>query len=678
VYAPAHLGHARTYVCLDVLRRCLEHFAASSPSSPGAAPHPVFVLNITDVDDKILAAAAAEAEGSAESPTDLARRYEGEFWRDWDALHLLRPHVVTRVTEYVDPHIVDYVTQLLESGMAYNDGDGNVYFDVRAFEAKMEPAGTRYGKLGPPPAPSSASGASLDSEAPSGGAVVVDEQDADSETPASDGSWEKRDLRDFALWKRRKPGELLYWDSPFGQGRPGWHIECSAMIHAVQSQLADSHVFCLHAGGVDLQFPHHCNEIAQAEAFHACRAVQEQHRRPPSETPRKEWIPHWVHTGHLYIDGMKMSKSLKNFITIQEMLSSSSLTSSDNAATLSRGDDFRLWCLSSSYRDSVTYSRDRLTQARRTREQIVQVLLDGEDWLVRAEADALATKRLDARARDLLLAAQYASSRCVNALASDLDGPTYLKELSKLVAAANTYMETDLSARSSPSEPLRNALAAIRKLLALVGFSDATCRAGLALGTGSASPSSRVVGGERALLDELCRFRSAVRNLAVPGVREKAPSPGSGDNPLADILALCDDARERVFPALGVELLDDRIVSDASPPHGDASINEGRVRWKYCVPRKPAPPHPAISSAAQVVKSSAFVDPLSIPVESFFRMGQYEGRFREFESSGMPTQMADGSPVSNRLRDKLQKKLERHARRLEEADQRKETEVEQQ
>jgi hypothetical protein len=252
-----------------------------------------------------------------------------------------------------------------------------------------------------------------------------------------------------------------------------------------------------------------------------------------------------------------------------------------------------------------------------------------------------------------------------------LDGPTYLKELSKLVAAANAYMETDLSARCSPSEPLRNALVAIRKLLALVGFSDATCRAGLALGTGSASPSSRVVGGERALLDELCRFRSAVRSLAVSGVREQTPSPGSGDNPLADILALCDDARERVFPALGVELLDDRIVSDASPPHGDASINEGRVRWKYCVPRKPAPPHPAISSAAQAVKSSAFVEPLSIPVESLFRMGQYEGRFREFEPSGMPTQLADGSPVSNRLRHKLQKKLERHARRLEEADQRK-------
>jgi hypothetical protein len=374
---------------------------------------------------------------------------------------------------------------------------------------------------------------------------------------------------------------------------------------------------------------------------------------------------------------MKMSKSLKNFITIQEMLSSSSSPSSDHAATLSRGDDFRLWCLSSSYRDSVTYSRDRLKRARRTREQIVQVLLDGEDWLVRAESDALATKRLDARARDLLLAAQYASSRCANALASDLDGPTYLKELSKLAAAANAYMETDVSARSSPSEPLRNALAAIRKLLALVGFSDATCRAGLARATGSASPSSRVAGGERALLDELCRFRSAVRSLAVSGVREQTPSPGSGDNPLADILALCDDARESVFPALGVELLDDRIVSDASPSHGDASSDKGRGRWKYCVPRKPAP-RQAISSAAQAVKSSSAVDALSIPVESFFRVGQYEGRFREFEPSGLPTQMADGSPVSNRLRDKLRKKLERHARRLEEADQRKETEVEQQ
>jgi cysteinyl-tRNA synthetase len=664
VYAPAHLGHARTYVCLDVLRRCLEHFSSAASSSLSPQPHPVFVLNITDVDDKILAAAAAatatessSADGNnstEESPTDLARRFEGEFWRDWDALNLLRPHVVTRVTEYVDPCIVDYIAQLLESGVAYNDGNGNVYFDVRAFETKMKPAGTHYGKLGPP---SSASGVSLHSDACSD---AVDEQHNDPDFPILDSSWQKRDPRDFALWKGRKPGELLYWDSPFGEGRPGWHIECSAMIHAVQSQLRDSHVFCLHAGGVDLQFPHHCNEIAQAEGFYSNRFLQEQ--RSPlqlSDTERQEWIPHWVHTGHLYIDGMKMSKSLKNFITIQEMLSSST----DNATMLARGDDFRWWCLSSSYRDSVTYSKNRLKQARRAREQIVQVLLDGEVWLARAEANAYAAKRLDARARNLLVAAQGASSRCLSALASDLDGPTYQKKLSKLVANAKTYIETDLSARNSPSEPLRAAVATIRNLLSLVGFSDVTSRAGLALATSSASSASHVVGGERALLDEMCRFRTAVRNLAVSGI-----SMGNCRTPLTDILALCDDARNRVFPALGVELFDNRVVSDASPTQGYAtSDDDGRAFWKYCVPRKPTS-HQSMSSLTQVGKSSAVLDPLSIPLDLFFRVGPYKGQFREFEPSGLPTLMADGSPVSNRLRKKLEKKLEKQARRLEEAE----------
>jgi len=293
-YAPAHLGHARTYVCLDIVRRILEHTLSLS-----GKPAPLFFMNITDVDDKILAA----AKEAGESPLALARRYEHEFWQEMDALGCLRPHVVTRVTEHVQSDLVPYIERLVENGMAYTAENG-LYFDVRAFEAKMGHL-TKYGKLAPP---SSATDFFLLNES----------------SPSVDNI--KKDPRDFVLWKNRKVGEGIFWESPWGEGRPGWHIECSAMIEYVQKKFQDSHTFHVHAGGVDLSFPHHTNEIAQSEAYH-------------SDECSHEWIPHWVHTGHLYIQDLKMSKSLKNFITIKELLE---VDATVKSALSAPGDDFRL------------------------------------------------------------------------------------------------------------------------------------------------------------------------------------------------------------------------------------------------------------------------------------------------------------------------------------------------
>jgi cysteinyl-tRNA synthetase len=630
VYAPAHLGHARTYVCLDVLRRVMEHVQASSSPSTATAtpPQPLFVLNITDVDDKIL---AATSSWGAESPLVLARRYEAEFWRDWDALNLLRPHVVTRVTEHVSGSIVPYVRKLVQNGTAYEAGDGDVYFDVRAFESKMQPS-SQYGKL----APASAQSSSEEGSHSAG--------NDDSESQLS----RKRDPRDFALWKRWKPGEGAHWDSPFGVGRPGWHIECSAMIHAVQEQFKDSHVFALHAGGVDLQFPHHCNEIAQAEAYYS---------NTDFHAPPHEWIPHWVHTGHLYIDGMKMSKSLKNFITIQDLLSS--LGGEAESTLSSPADVFRLWCLSSSYRDSVTYSAESIVHASVMRERIVQLLLDGEEWLRRAASFPFATKLLDDNGQQLLALALHTTPWCLDALTSDLDGPQFLRDLSSLVGATKKFVESDSSARSLPSEPVYASLYTIRNLLRLVGFSDVTTQAGLSVRSGSIS-SSNIVGGERALLDELSRFRASIRNLAVAGIR----SSGDQGDYLSQILAVCDDARDRVLPSLGVELFDHPVpLEDAS---SDDANGDGTTQWRYCVPRTPASSlresnTTETSSKAQI---RSVLDVRSVSPTDFFRVGQYEGQFKEFDADGVPTVMSDGAPVSDRLRKKLQKKLEKLMKRL--------------
>lgn len=151
------------------------------------------------------------------------------------------------------------------------------------------------------------------------------------------------------------------------------------MIETVSEQFRDTHTFAVHAGGIDLKFPHHTNEIAQAEAF---RDNDEEADQLDAHPSRREWIPHWVHTGHLHIDGLKMSKSLKNFITIEELLEDE-----PNGETLSSSpsDDFRLWCLglSGSYRSGATYSKSRIDDARRIRHTIVEFLVQGEEWVDR-------------------------------------------------------------------------------------------------------------------------------------------------------------------------------------------------------------------------------------------------------------------------------------------------------
>jgi cysteinyl-tRNA synthetase len=236
-YAPAHLGHARTYVCLDIVRRVLE---ARANITHNVIP-PLFVMNITDVDDKILAAAAEKQE----SPIALARKFEAEFWRDLDALNCLRPHVVTRVTECVESHIVPFIERLVDQGMAYEIDDG-VYFHVRAFNERLGTI-TKYGKLAP--------------------AAAAQDLEITSRNNLDAKASQKKDPRDFVLWKRRKTDEPLAWSSPWGEGRPGWHIECSSMIEEIQSRFEATHQFLVHAGGVDLKFPHHTNEIAQSEAY---------------------------------------------------------------------------------------------------------------------------------------------------------------------------------------------------------------------------------------------------------------------------------------------------------------------------------------------------------------------------------------------------------------------------
>ena len=250
VYDLCHLGHARVFVVFDMVTRWLR-----------ASGYRVeYVRNITDIDDKII----KRAQENNETPAALTERFIAAMHEDERALGVLPPDHEPRATAYV-AQMLALIAQLIRNGLAYPAPNGDVYYSVRAFPT--------YGRL---------SGKSLD-ELRAGERVEIDPN--------------KRDPMDFVLWKAAKPGEPA-WESPWGAGRPGWHIECSAM----SADLLGQH-FDIHGGGQDLQFPHHENEIAQSEGAHGCTFVN-----------------YWLHNGFVRVDNEKMSKSLGNFFTIREVL----------------------------------------------------------------------------------------------------------------------------------------------------------------------------------------------------------------------------------------------------------------------------------------------------------------------------------------------------------------------
>ena len=284
VYNYIHVGNARPIIMFDVLRRYLEYRGYEV----------TFVQNFTDVDDKIIKRANEEGISSEE----VAKKYIAEYFTDAHALGVREATVHPKATENIQ-QIIDLITTLIDKGYAY-EVNGDVYYRTLKFKD--------YGKLSHQPIEDLQSGARID---------VNDI---------------KENPLDFALWKAAKPGEPS-WDSPWGKGRPGWHIECSAMSNRYLGKTID-----IHCGGSDLAFPHHENEIAQSEAANGCKFVN-----------------YWLHNGFINIDNKKMSKSLGNFFTVRE------------AAAVYGYDCIRMFMLMSHYRSPLNYSGEILMQAKAAR-----------------------------------------------------------------------------------------------------------------------------------------------------------------------------------------------------------------------------------------------------------------------------------------------------------------------
>ncbi|XP_073699261.1 probable cysteine--tRNA ligase, mitochondrial isoform X2 [Garra rufa] len=462
VYDHAHLGHACSYVRFDILQRILSRVFEINV---------IHVMVITDIDDKIIQRSLEQNI----SPTVLARMYEEEFKRDMQALQVLPPAVYMRVTDNI-PQIVTFIERIIGNGHAYVTSQGNVYFDTQSI-------GNRYGKL-----------------VKLGG--IVGEM----------GAQDKRDPRDFALWKASKPNEP-YWESPWGQGRPGWHIECSTIASSVFGSQLD-----IHSGGIDLAFPHHENEIAQSEAYHQC----------------EQWGNYFLHSGHLHLKGSveKMSKSLKNFITIKDFLESYT------------ANEFRLFCLLTRYRSAIDYSDASMNEARSTLSTIsaffhnAQAYMQGHIQCQPIEEGILWER----------LSATQSSVR--KALADDFDTPKAVDVIMNLIHHGNCQLQPATKVDGPRSPAVFGAmLSYVREIMAVFGVD--------LLDRKEVHDSSGVLNN---VVEELVHFRSEVRKFAL-SVEDQDPQTGSEiqkRHPQPDrvpLLKACDVLRNNLAP-LGVHIKD--------------------------------------------------------------------------------------------------------------------------
>ena len=349
VYNYFHIGNARPFIVFDTLRRYLVYRGYAV----------TFVQNFTDIDDKMIR--RANEEGT--SVAALGERFIAEYYRDADALGIARASANPRATEHI-PEIIALVQKLVDGGHAYAPGNGDVYFSVRSFPG--------YGKL---------SGQN------------IDDLENGARVEPGDG---KRDPLDFALWKGEKPGEPA-WDSPWGRGRPGWHIECSAMSMALLGESFD-----IHAGGQDLIFPHHENEIAQSEA-----------------ATGKPFARYWLHNGYINVDNQKMSKSLGNFFTVRDISREFDLEA------------VRMFMLSVHYRNPVNFSRELIQQA----EAALTRLRTARERLAEAQ-------RADETPEDTVFTASLDGfrTRFEAAMDDDLNTADALGALFDLARACNTFV----------------------------------------------------------------------------------------------------------------------------------------------------------------------------------------------------------------------------------------------
>ncbi|KEI17186.1 cysteine--tRNA ligase [Clostridium haemolyticum] len=357
VYNYFHIGNGRTFLVFDTIRRYFEYKGYKVN----------FIQNFTDIDDKMIKKANEENV----TVKELGDRFINEYYKDADGLNIKRATVNPRATEFMD-EIISFVKDLIDKGYAY-EVDGDVYFSTKKF--------AEYGKL---------SGQNLD-DLQAGARITVDER--------------KQDPMDFAIWKNEKPGEPS-WESPWGKGRPGWHIECSCMAHKLLGDTID-----IHAGGADLVFPHHENEIAQSEARNG-----------------KDFANYWMHSAYLNINNKKMSKSLNNFFTTREILERYD------------AEVIRLFMLSAHYRTPLNFSDELLESAKASNERLYNSIGNLERLL-----DEVKIEKITEYEKEYIKVLNSYKEKYIEKMDDDFNTADAIAVIFDLIKEINTHVNTDSS-----------------------------------------------------------------------------------------------------------------------------------------------------------------------------------------------------------------------------------------
>lgn len=578
VYAESHMGHARTYVSLDIIRRITKEFLNYNV---------ILCQNVTDIDDKIIIRSSEKGVPFRE----LAAKYEKEFVEDMLTLGVPLPDLVTRVSEFI-PEIISYIQGLIDKNIAY-ESHGSVYFSTTEFQKQ----GHKYGKLMPEQ-------------------IGNSELIAEGEGALSSND-DKKAPDDFVLWKKTKEhADGMFepsWSSPWGPGRPGWHIECSAMSNYAFGKESGG---CLdvHAGGVDLKFPHHENEIAQSEGYSGSH----------------QWVNYWLHTGHVNIKGFKMSKSLKNFITIRQALERYS----------SR--QIRFCFVLHKYNEPMDYGDGSMNHAVSIDKIFSEFFHNVKAVLRRLGSDG--PQHVGDSETVLLQALEDAKIGVRASLMDDFDTPKALTVLLELIHQCNRYIDKE----TISTVALTNVSRYITSVLRTLGLVPDSIEIGFPLGSsdGSAGTEGSGLSTSREqiltpMLDVLTRFRESVRIAAI-----------SGDSKA--VLVAADALRDIILPDLGVRMEDKGSGVDVVTiwKLDDPEVLKQERKLKEEVKAEKEKQKLETLRKQKEKEEKAKID----PVQMFLSLTDL---YSAFDERGLPSHDKAGEPLSKGALKKLQKEQEK-------------------
>ncbi|KAF1847819.1 uncharacterized protein K460DRAFT_333210 [Cucurbitaria berberidis CBS 394.84] len=560
--------------------------------------------------------------------TKLTQKYEARFNEDMRSLNVLDPNVVTRVTEYGD-QIVTFVEKIVDNGFAYKTSDGSVYFDIDSFE---KVPGNHYARL--EPWNRGDKGLQADGE----GALSTQKTS------------EKRGDADFALWKSSKPGEPA-WKSPWGPGRPGWHIECSVMASDVLGEQMD-----IHSGGIDLCFPHHDNELAQSEAHWSQKEGGHQ------------WVNYFLHMGHLSISGSKMSKSLKNFTTIRE--------------ALGRGDwnarSLRIIFLLGGWHDGIEITDDLRKQGSSWESYVTNFFYKVRDLEVHPNISSTG-----AEDEKVQKAFESAKEKTHNALADSFDTPTAMRAISGLITDYNSADKAGLS--DGVSFDVARWITRMVRIFGLDGSADP-------YDGGIAWAGIDIPSAAKEFVYAVSRERDEVRQHAIAGdlsgevlqsiIAQHQPSQkqdlasvpfaevlstfqdslqslASKQAPSKDYLALCDQLRDTHLWDLGI-YLEDRENAPAMVRPVDAELQAARDQ-KEAIARQKAEAK-LKREREEAEKKAKLAEQAKINPKDMFRTDEYSA----WDDEGLPTKDKEGGDVPKGRTKKLKKEWEKQKKLFEE------------